>query len=185
MARPRVLLAFHSYEGQSAKIGDRIATVLEAAGIGVDVLDANDAPPPAGYDGVVLGDSIHLMEHSLSLKRYATRHAYELNALPLALFQVSLTSANHDAAHAARAHELAQDFVVETGIDPDLVGLFAGSLAFTKYGWMKRRMMRRILEQELGESDISTDHEYTDWDAVSEFALDVAATVNQAASPAE
>lgn len=174
MSPPVVLLAYHSYEGQTSKIADRIASQLAASGFEADVLDANEAPPPLGYDAVILGDSIHLGEHSQSLTRFARRHAAELHKQPLALFQVSLTSATDDDEHSAKAHELLHGFTDETGIDPDIVALFAGSLAYTKYGWFKRRMMRRLVLSEIADAaDISHDHEFTDWEAVEAFAADV------------
>lgn len=180
MSSPTVLIVYHTTEGQTAKIADRIGAVLEAADVTVDVFGANGAPPPTGYDGVILGDSIHLTQHSQSLTRYAKTHIDELHTMPLALFQVSLTSATKDEEHSTKAHQLLADFVDETGIDPDLVGLFAGSLAYTKYGWFKRRLLREIVFADIGETDISSDHEYTDWEAVEEFATDVAALLTQA-----
>jgi menaquinone-dependent protoporphyrinogen oxidase len=168
--------------GQTAKVGDRIAAFLDVSGVLVVVFDANVAPAPSGYEGVILGDSIHLMEHSQSLTRYASRYADELHASPLALFQVSLTSANDDDEHSTRAHQLVSDFVHETGIDPDLVGMFAGSLVYSKYGWAKRRLMRKIAFTEVGATDMSADHEYTDWEAVDHFATDAAALILRAAS---
>ena len=60
-----------------------------------------------------------------------------------------------------------------TGFDPDLVGLFAGALVYTQYGWFKRRVMRVIARREDGDTDTSHDHEYTDWQSVEQFARDV------------
>jgi menaquinone-dependent protoporphyrinogen oxidase len=173
MTTANYLLVFHSSEGQTAKVADRVAAVLRDGGVDVDVHEVGDAPTPDGYDAVVLGDSIHAGRHSRALTRYAAIHAEALNAKPLALFQVSLTSATDDAEHATEAHRLLHKLIDGTGIDPDLVGLFAGSLAYTRYGWLKRRMMRRIAADQ-GEQDIDTsqDHEYTDWDAVDHFARD-------------
>ena len=53
-----------------------------------------------------------------------------------------------------------------TGFDPDAVGLFAGALVYTQYGWLKRHLMRSIVKREGGDLDMSKDYEYTDWDAV-------------------
>jgi menaquinone-dependent protoporphyrinogen oxidase len=59
-----------------------------------------------------------------------------------------------------------------TGLDPDVVGLFAGALAYRRYGWFKRHLMRSIARRQGGDTDMTRDFEYTDWDAVTEFAAD-------------
>lgn len=172
-----ILLVYHSAEGQTAKIADRIASVLTEAGAEVAVDQAENDPSPTGFDAVIVGDSIHIGRHSRQLRRWLTHHGDELDAVPVALFQVSLTSATDDAEHDAEAHRMLQRLLDATGLDPDMVGLFAGALAYTRYGWLKRRMMTRIAADQGDSTDTSTDHEYTDWDAVEHFATDALALV--------
>lgn len=173
----RILLTYHSGEGQTARIADRIAAVLRDNDASVDVATADADPSPVGYDGVIVGDSIHLGRHSRALRRWIARHVDQLDTVPTALFQVSLTSARDDPAHQTEANELAQRLLDATGLDPDLVGLFAGALAYTRYGRLKRRMMRRIAAAEGNPTDTSRDHEFTDWDGVEQFAIDALAVV--------
>ena len=175
--RPSVLVVFHTSEGQTAKIAERIATVLHGRGLAVDVSAVQSAPAPDGYDAVVVGDSIHVVKHSRAMIRYLEEHAARLDAMPAAVFQVSLTSANPDAEHTATAHALLQELLDRTGFDPDIVGLFAGALVYTQYGWLKRHVMRAIVKREGGDLDTSRDFEYTDWSAVEHFADDVATLV--------
>ena len=72
----------------------------------------------------------------------------------------------------AEAHRLVQQLLDTTRVEPDLVGLFAGALVYTRYGWLKRTMMSRIARAEDGDADTSKDYEYTDWEAVEQFAAD-------------
>ena len=181
----KILVVFHTSEGQTARIAEHVAAVLRELGDEVDVHDIAGAPAPALYDGVVVGDSIHAVHHSKALTRYLRDHAAVLKKLPAALFQVSLTSANPDAEHTATAQNLVQELVERTGFDPDLVGLFAGALVYTKYGWFKRRVMRAIVRREGGDTDMRRDYEYTDWQAVEQFSRDLHTLVqaNEAAAP--
>jgi|1186.fasta_scaffold06459_1 menaquinone-dependent protoporphyrinogen oxidase len=173
MAQSRVLIVFHTSEGQTAKIVERVASVLRESGDIVDVSEVEGAPVPDPYDGVVVGDSIHAVKHSRALIRYVEAHVATLNGKPSALFQVSLTSANPDAEHTETAHGLVEGLLRRTGFDPDIVGLFAGALVYTQYGWLKRHVMRAIVKREGGDLDMSRDYEYTDWTAVERFAQDV------------
>lgn len=125
------------------------------------------------------------MHHSRQLTHYLKEHAAALNAMPSALFQVSLTSANPDEEHTAAAEGLVHELVDKTGFDPAIVGLFAGALEYTRYGWFKRHVMRAIVKREGGETDVGHDYEYTDWEAVEHFARDVDALARaSAAKPA-
>jgi menaquinone-dependent protoporphyrinogen oxidase len=126
-----------------------------------------------GYDAVVAGGSIHAVHHSRQLVHYLAEHAAALNAMPAALFQVSLTSANPEKEHTAAAQGLVHELLGKTGFEPDMVALFAGALAYTQYGWFKRRVMRAFVRREGGETEMRRDYEYTDWDAVEQFARDV------------
>ncbi|MDH4276882.1 MAG: protoporphyrinogen oxidase [Acidimicrobiia bacterium] len=168
----KVLVCYHSDDGQTAKVAGRISAVLIDKGCTVDVATAEDNPSPADYDGIIFGDSIHAGRHSRSLRRWIARHEDELDPLPKALFQVSLTSSKDDDESVAEAHRLVQQLLDTTRVEPDLVGLFAGALVYTRYGWLKRTMMSRIARAEDGDADTSKDYEYTDWEAVEQFAAD-------------
>ena len=170
---PKILVVFHTLEGQTANIAERIASQLRDSGDTVDVAETHEAPGPDLYDAVVVGDSIHAVHHSRQLVHYLKEHALALNAMPSALFQVSLTSVNPDAEHTAAAQGLVHELIGRTRFEPDIVGLFAGALVYTKYGWFKRRLMRSIVKREGGDTDMSHDYEYTDWEAVDHFAHDI------------
>ena len=50
-----VLIVFQSTDGHTATVAHHIAKGISDRGISVTVERADDAPPPAGFDGVVLG----------------------------------------------------------------------------------------------------------------------------------
>lgn len=179
---PTVLIVYQSTDGHTATIAHRIAATLGERGIAATVATADDAPPPAGFDAVVVGDSIHAHRHSRSLTRYVTTNRAQLRDGPVALFQVSLTSASEDESAVDRATAWLDEFCSTTGLEPDLVALFAGALAYTRYRGLTRWMMRRVAAKEGLDTDTSTDHVYTDWDAVDAFATGVARAARRGAS---
>jgi menaquinone-dependent protoporphyrinogen IX oxidase len=63
MAKRRILIVFDTGEGQTEKIARRIAAEL-GEGLEVALEPASSAPAPDGYDGVVVGGSIHV-DHEL------------------------------------------------------------------------------------------------------------------------
>lgn len=171
----RILLTYHSEEGQTAKIADHIATRIRAFGSDIDVATAESDPSVIGYGGVIVGDSIHVGQHSRELRGWIARHRDGLDGVPTALFQVSLASATDDDVHHSEARSRVNQLLDDTGLTPDMVAMFGGAIAYTSYGWLKRRIMHHIASRDLGDTDTSQDYEYTDWDAVDAFAVDAVA----------
>lgn len=81
-----------------------------------------------------------------------------------------MTSANPDAEHTEAAELLARRFCDETGFTPSL---FGGALAYTRYGWWKRRLVRALAARGGLDADVTRNRDYTDWAAVDRFATDV------------
>jgi menaquinone-dependent protoporphyrinogen oxidase len=163
----KILIAYHSHDGQTTKIAGHLALRLRERGFDVEEFEARHAPTPDKYDVVVVGDSIRLGRHSKALTRYLRRHRE-------VLFQVSMTSAGHDAEHVAEANRLLARLVERTGLHPSRTAAFAGALRYSEYGWVTQRVMRSIARREGNATDMTRDHEYTDWQTVDAFAAEVA-----------
>ena len=67
------------------------------------------------------------------------------------------------------AHTM-RSFVERCGWNPIYLKPVAGTLAYTKYGWFTRWMMKRIAAKMGGDTDTTRDHEYTDWADLRAFA---------------
>jgi menaquinone-dependent protoporphyrinogen oxidase len=170
-----ILVVCHTSEDQTTQVANQIGAVLRERGDHVEVHDVAGAPAPEHFDGVVVGDSIQALHHSRAVTRYVRDHVDVLNARPAALFQVSLSQLVGDVG-AATAQHLVHDLLDRTEFDPDLVGVFAGALVYTRYGWFQRRVMRAVNRRD-DEIDLTLDTDYTDWSAVEQFARDVHALV--------
>ncbi len=168
-----LLVVYHSVDGHTALIAQRIARHLREGGAVVSIAEAGAAPAPGKFDVVVAGGPIHAGQHSKELTAYLTTHAPALREVPVALFQVSLTSAERDPEHQATAGGYVAALTSATGLEPRLVARFAGALRYTAYGRLKRAFMRRIAASGGHATDTSTDHVLTDWDEVDGFAEDV------------
>jgi menaquinone-dependent protoporphyrinogen oxidase len=177
---PTLLLIYHSVDGHTRDVAERIADRLRAGGAEVVLTTAEQAPSPAGVDAVVLGDPIHAGQHSRQLSDYLKANADTLTALPTALFQVCLTSADDDPEKTATAAGYLEDLQTSTGLKPALTASFAGALPYTRYGRMKRALMTRIAAKGGLSTDVSRDHVLTDWAAVDHFADDVLRLVSGA-----
>jgi menaquinone-dependent protoporphyrinogen oxidase len=179
MPDPHALVLYCTAHGQTAKIAGRIADTLTDCGVRVTLHAAGDGrdPRPDDFDGVLVAASVHRAAHQPAIVDYARRHRDVLNAHPSALVSVSLTAA--DDTHQARTAtaEMIDNLVSETGWTPAATLAAAGALQVHEYDFMTR-LLTRLIAQRHGTTDISQDHEFTDWGAVEGFAREFAATMD-------
>ena len=180
-----VLIIYGSSEGHTAVVVERLRRPLEAAGHLVRACSVDSAPTcPIGYDLVLVGSSIHQGHHHRAVTRWVKGNAEHLGRVPSAFFQVSLSSAAKTEG-AVEAERYVDDLMRHTGWRPDAVGLFGGALLYTRYGLVKRTMMKSIAGSAGLDTDVHRDYDYTDYEEVDRFARDVAALLDlspQAAS---
>jgi menaquinone-dependent protoporphyrinogen oxidase len=167
----KILIAYGTTEGQTAKIADFITEVVRGQGHTADAVNLKQSEPGIdGYDAVIVGGSIHMGKHEEYVGDFVRRNRTALERQPSALFSVSL------AAHGdtANAEAYVARFEQETGWHAAQVGFFAGALLYSQYGFFKRQVMKKIVRDKPGNLslDISRDHEYTEWDEVKRFAED-------------
>ena len=168
----RIYIPYSTGEGQTAKIAQYIVDVIRAHGheaVSADIRQS-ERTVPTGYDGVIVGASIHMGKHDKHAVEYVRNNRTTLDQLPSALFSVSL------AAHGdtEEAEGYVEEFERSTGWRPARVALFGGALLYTQYGFLKRHMMKKIASDKPGDlgTDVSRDYVYTEWDGVKRFAED-------------
>lgn len=169
------LVFYATGEGQTGKIAGRIVETLRQRGHEAAAVDAADVPAPAieVYDAVLIGASIHGGRHQESIVEFVTQHSEALAAMPTAFFQVSMSAASET--KAADAATYLEVFLEETGWNPDRIAQFGGALRFSEMGFLKRLVVKQVVKRGDPDVDLSGDAEWTDWDAVEDFANDVAA----------
>ncbi|MFN0096763.1 MAG: flavodoxin domain-containing protein [Dehalococcoidia bacterium] len=173
-----VAIIYHTSEGHSAEVAERVAGRVRAGGLTVDLFAVQTAPATLhGHAAAIIGGPIHLGHHDKLLEGYVRNHVQELGSMPSAFFSVSLTASDPSPEAQATAGAVVHDLLDRAGWEPDMVALFGGALAYTKYGFIKRQLIKRIAAKEGGQTDTSRDWDRTDWAAVDAFADDFATHV--------
>jgi menaquinone-dependent protoporphyrinogen oxidase len=169
----KVLIAYGTSEGQTARIADYLADLIREQGHEAFQVDIkrSGTPEPGGYDAVIVGASVHMGKHQNRVRDFVRKHRAALERLPSAFFSVSLAA--HDDTEEARreVEDCIEKFVQETGWRPSRIGRFAGALLYTRYGFFTRWIMKRIARGK-GSPDLDTsrNYVYTDWESVKRFA---------------
>lgn len=174
---PSFLVVYGTGEGQTAKVASRIVEGIESRGHDATGLDVESLPDDfslTAFDAVLVGSSIHVGKHHGDVREFVSENGAELANRPTAFFQLSLSSAVDDPERRAEAAEYVDSLLEELDWHPDRVGLFGGALRYSKYGFLKRLIMKRIARDATGDVDTSRDYEYTDWEEVEAFANDFA-----------
>jgi menaquinone-dependent protoporphyrinogen oxidase len=168
-----ILILFGTTDGHTAKIAGRLGEDLRAAGAEVDVVDA--AGDVKGlrlekYAGFVVAASVHLGRYQKPVERWVEGHASSLAARPSAFLSVCLAVLDPHPETQGEVAAIMERFLNRCGWRPTLTKSVAGALLYTRYGWLKRWMLRRIARKSGGDTDTRRDFEYTDWDDLRAFA---------------
>lgn len=177
----RALIAYDTTEGQTRKIAQYMGEAVRRAGRDAQVTDIRRPPSGFsldGFDGILVGGSIHLGKHCRHLSAFIRRHKAQLEAVPTAFFSVSLSAAGKEK-QKAEAERCLNEFLQQADWSPTIKTTFAGGLAYRKYGLLKRWIMKRIARDAGGDTDTSKNYEYTDWHAVDQFVQEFLAQLEQ------
>jgi menaquinone-dependent protoporphyrinogen oxidase len=192
----RTLVLYATRHGQAQKVAAHVGDVLREHGARVDVLNVARLPRDFGFEhvaAIVLVASVHMGAHQREMVSFVARHRELLSRMATGFLSVSLSQAGvEDVTQpddrrlaASREVTVALDrFFRSTGFRPQHVKPVAGALPYTRYNALVRFVMRRIARQGNLSTDTSRDHEYTRWDAVTQFAHVFAAGLYRQSEPA-
>ncbi|MCW2308248.1 flavodoxin domain-containing protein [Rhodobium gokarnense] len=166
----RILIAYTTEEGQTAKICGRIAERLAAHAFDPVIHNIRvDKSVPNRLTGAIVAGSVHLGAHSRALAAFVRDNREKLSALPSAFISVSLQSASPDADERDEVRSVAEDFLAETGFKPLFLHTAAGAVHDARIGPLRRVVLHWILRRRGVDLDPSGDTEFTDWTALDRF----------------
>jgi menaquinone-dependent protoporphyrinogen oxidase len=157
-------------EGHTRLIADRLAERLRRHGLDSHAV-AIVSEEASHLDwrrvrGAAVAASLHMQKHQPEATAFARLHRAPLSEVPSLFISVSLAAASKNADERVAAERLADAFPRTVGWTPWRAASVAGCLAYTRYHWLKRLLMRRIAGKEGGSLDTTRDHVYTDWQQV-------------------
>lgn len=174
----RMLVLYGTTDGHTAKVAQAVAGTLQAEGCTVTVVDAaTDTKDltPESYDGVIVAASVQMGHFQRTVERWVRTHARALDAKPTAFLSVCLGILEPNPKTRLELEAIVRKFLDATKWHPTRRCFVAGATPFTRYGFFKRWIIRRIVAKNGGDTDISRDIEYTDWNALREFTRTFAA----------
>ena len=176
-------------EGQTRLIAERLAGELRSHDLTSEAIDVGGTDA-ARIDwtrvrGVIVGASVHMQRHQRRAYRFVGAHIDDLNRVPSAFISVSLSAASWNPDEKTAAQRIAEAFPAYQGWTPALVSSVAGALAYTQYGFFKKRLLQRIARKEGAPVDASRDYEFTNWEKVDRLACALIGLIHERAAKAQ
>ena len=167
----RVLVLYGTSDGHTAKVAGAIAEALREEGCLATVVETlrRHAVTPWDYDAVIVAASVHAGGYQRPVRRWVRHNAYALSHLPTAFVSVCLGILEHKPEVDRQLQAIVRRFLASTGWQPGQIRMVAGALRYTRYGWFKKIVMRRIAAKTGGGTDTTRDYDYTDWEELRGF----------------
>ncbi|MEL7043779.1 MAG: flavodoxin domain-containing protein [Pseudomonadota bacterium] len=172
----RVLITYATREGQTEKIAHYLREHLSSSGAKVTLVNASDAAMLeklnlSAFELLVFGASLHAGSLEREMLDFLQHHSPQIGAKNRSFFLVLLSAAATDpekrqAWLADARHKVQQKLPVQF-TDFEMI---AGALAYSRYSFPVRWMMKRIARQAGHLEETPRDHEFTDWDQVTRYA---------------
>lgn len=176
----KVAIVYQSPYGQTQKIAQQIKQNLVFESQfkdNVHLIEIDNPKSPSDVYGpidmYIIGFPVYVGKFPKKLLKWVHDHSKELEDKRLGFFMVSLNAADsRDSARKTDQH-LLKKLTQEAHIIPDFIASFAGALHYTKYGFIKKFILKKISQAACGPTDTSKNHELTDWNQVQEFSHDL------------
>jgi len=179
----RLLIVYGTTDGHTAKIARTLGEEFRRLGVVADLAyAATQDPDPAAYDGAIVAASVVMGHFQRPVRHWVRAHRAALAGRPSAFLAVCLGVLQEQVEVHQDLALIANRFFTRTGWTPQRVEFVAGALPYTRYGWLKRWGMLRIVRKAGGDTDTSRDYEYTDWNRLRVFARGMVAELKGTAA---
>jgi len=169
----KTLVLYSSVDGQTLKIIERIAELVEGDMEIVDI-DQRSNIDFSQYSKVLIGASIRYGNLRKNLLAFINSNKAELDKLPNAFFMVCLTARKPEKSLPSNNTYMLK-FDQLSKWQPQLKAVFAGALLYSRYNWWQTLLIQLIMKMTGGSTDKSQDIELTDWSKVEMFSKDFSA----------
>jgi menaquinone-dependent protoporphyrinogen oxidase len=166
----KTLLLYSTNYGLSKRICETIQASLAKRGESAEVVPlVGHSVDPKSFDAIVIGASIRHGKHSPAVLEFIRANQALLESKPSALFSVNLV-ARKPLKNTPQTNPYLKRLVAQSPWKPQLLGVFAGELDYSRYGPVDKHMMRFVMWINKGPTDFATRVQFTNWEEVERFA---------------
>ena len=165
-----ILILYSTVDGHTRKICERLREVAERDAHQVAVVPLGDTPVEelASFDKIVIGASIRYGKHRPQVGEFINRNREILESRPSAFFTVNAVARKPEKS-TPETNPYLRKFLKRINWKPPVLGVFAGMIDYSKYGFVDKTMIRFIMWMTKGPTALDAVAEFTDWNRVEEF----------------
>jgi menaquinone-dependent protoporphyrinogen oxidase len=165
-----ILILYSTVDGHTRQICERLREVVEHDDHRATVIPVDETPVSelASFDKIVIGASIRYGKHRPAVAEFINANQPVLETRPSAFFTVNAVARKPEKRR-PETNPYLQKFLKQIHWKPAHLGVFAGKIDYSKYGFVDKTMIRFIMWITKGPTDPDAVVEFTDWDDVAEF----------------
>ena len=164
--RKSILVAYASMSGSTGEVAEAVGRVLCGPNTTVDIRLIKNVKEVADYDGVIIGSAIRSSKWLSQAESFLKDNREKLQKVPVAYFMTCLTLAHPGEETRRKAGAMMEPLLQEVPeVKPVGVGLFAGVLDYSKFGFAMRSVLK--MKMKVAEGD------YRDWEAIKAWAGEI------------
>ena len=129
------------------------------------------------YDHIIIGASIRYGKHNPKVLNFVKNNFSLLNNKKNAFFSVNVV-ARKPGKDTPETNPYVKKFLNKTNWKPNKLGVFAGKVDYPNYNFLNKQIIRFIMFVTKGPTDTTRTYEFTNWDKVKKFAIEINESFN-------
>lgn len=165
----KIIVLFETGEGQTRKIADFIADLIQKKGHSAEMVDTSDRIGSLSLgeaDKIVLAAPVHERRHPKAFEIALSSAKEELVKRPTLMISVSLKAAFPQGID--EAQEYLTEMKMRTGLEPTREVLVAGAIRTGSYDYYQRQIVGHVILEGQDVELTNGVKEFTDWAALAE-----------------
>ena len=169
--KDKTVIIYSSVDGQTLKICNKLRDVFQQNNQYVALCSINDFNDAVtNYDRLIIGASIRYGVHNKKVIDFINANKKQLDSIKTAFFSVNLVARKAEKS-TPDTNPYVIKFFKTINWTPQIVDVFAGKLDYKKYPFFDRIMIQFIMWMTKGPTNTSAEIEYTNWDRVTAFGI--------------
>ena len=169
-----VLIIYSSTDGHTIRICSHLSERLKRSGRNVRMCELSEtsADDLNRTNMILIGAAIRYGKHKPQVYDFIASNREFLDSRLSGFFSVCLVARKANK-NTPQTNPYFKKFLKRSGWQPDLMAVFAGKVNYPIYNWSDRLMIRFIMWITKGPTDPQTVKEFTDWQRVNDFAIEI------------
>ena len=166
----KTLITYSTVDGQTKRISERLAKLATQSR--VDVLPISNQINLDSYKTIIIGASIRYGKYRKEVYSFVEDNIQILNMKENAFFSVNVVARKPEKS-TPNTNPYLKKFLSNIKWEPKNLGVFAGKIEYPKYKFIDKYAIKFIMWITKGPTDTSKTYEFTNWQAVEDFARDL------------